>query len=237
MLYKQLKYIKDERGSASIIEYSMILPICFIVILFIFIVGFFLNQRALLDSAANRSILIAQKVYADPKYTKLVSMDFDADEDMLGIKDLDNSFNRRFKNDPYRFLSNKYKEDEMNTLTSKKVESIVKSNQLFVLDNRVGKLTVHPLKVEGIIPKKATLVLQQRFYVPLLLGHLSIDSGVDMYAKASITIVSPPELIRNTDLVIDTIEDITGKDDITGSLIRMFDKVSRFFEKTKETKE
>lgn len=228
----KLDKILEEKGSASIVEYSIVLPICLIVLLFIFTVGYMLNQRAVLDAAATRAILIAQKVYADPKYSEIILLDGSSEEkDIVGYKDRD-TLNKKIESDPYRYFFNNYKSDMISNLIEKKVLDIVKKNQLVQLDPRVSEVTVTVPSIEGILWKKASVVVKQDYYVPILLGHLKIYSGIQMVSKASVAIVSPAELLRNVDFVVDIVEDVSGND-VTQTLVDFFGKISSFFKESK----
>ncbi|MDR0381849.1 MAG: pilus assembly protein [Oscillospiraceae bacterium] len=221
------KLVEEETAAASIVEYSIVLPLCLIVLLFIFFVGYVLNQRALLDSAAHRGVLLAQQYYADPNYNNIVDLGLtEAKRDYVGHKSY--SMNVLFENDPYRFLNKNYHEDMIRERMEGKITSVIGKNQLFLLDNRLTTFDVDIPGMEGFLNKSAEVTITQRFYLPLLLGHVNLEPVYTMTAKSRVTVTTPAEFVRNTDFVIDTIEKYTGTD-VTEKLVTFFAKITDFF--------
>jgi hypothetical protein len=226
-VYKRL--IWEENGAASIVEYSIVLPLCLVVLLFIFFVGYVLNQRALLDSAAHRGVLLAQQFYADPNYDVIVDLGLAAgDSDYAGHKERHEFKDIGFENDPYRFLSKSYHEDLIQTRMEEKIEHVVSRNQLFLLDDRLTDIDVDIPGMEGFLNKSAEVEITQDFYLPLLLGHVKLEPVYTMTAKSRVTVTTPAEFVRNTDFVVDIIEDVTGTD-VTEKLVTFFTKITDFF--------
>ncbi len=61
---KQLMhFVREERGSVSVLEYSIVLPICFIMIASLLALGFVMHRRAVMDTAAAEAVNIAAKAY------------------------------------------------------------------------------------------------------------------------------------------------------------------------------
>ncbi|BBF41450.1 hypothetical protein lbkm_0124 [Lachnospiraceae bacterium KM106-2] len=198
--------------------------------------GFVLNQKAVFEAAANRSVLLAEKVYMNPIFLDVYQQQGESGDDIVGFTkkaDKENSF-ASSNSDPYRFLGNGYQSDGLVDAMTNRAATIIKKNQLFEMSSRMvenPKITVNP--PTGIIFKEQTIKIEQDFKMPLSFGMLDLPNICTISASARISITCPPELIRNTDFVIDVIQRYTGQN-ITEVFINFFKKITDFLGKVGE---
>jgi hypothetical protein len=57
--------MRDVSGSASFLEYAIILPVCLLSVMILFFAGYYLCHYAVLDAAADRAVLTVQGIYEE----------------------------------------------------------------------------------------------------------------------------------------------------------------------------
>ena len=231
------RWKREEAGAATVVEYSIVLPLCLFVIVCIFMMGYFLNQQANLDAAVNRGVTIAVKLYNDPNAEKIMDMGTSRGSSLVGYKRKNVDFSN-LERDPYRYLNNGYKYDEMKSMIEAKIRNCIEMNQLPIIDSRVDEIEINfPEKrgVSGIINKNLTVNVTQDFQLPFLpafLGKNGKGPVITLESTATITVINPTEFVRNVDFAADTVERFLGVD-ITEKMTTLFDKVTSFLETTK----
>lgn len=226
------RYIKEEKASASIVEYTIVLPICLLVIGFLFVAAYFMNERALLDAAVERGVLDAQKIFADPNSSDV--MDFSPggyEKPGYSVKKKINWAN--IESDPYRFLNNKYNYGKLSQKVTDKIKKTVEDCGLANDGEWFDNAKIECSKVEGFLSKSITVTVRQKFdmpFIPLIMKDSSLFD-VEITSSASMPIVCPTEFLRNVDFVSDTIERYTEVN-IADKIKGFFDKITNFFDNT-----
>ena len=230
------KFLKEEKAAAAIVEYSIILPICLFLFGFLFLSGYYLNQRAVLDSAVNRGVVLAQKIYCDPNADAILDMGLSDNYYRSGYRLISGGFSAdtNFKSDPYRYLGSNYKYNEIATIIERKVRGSVKTSQLITLESRVSDLNVDlPKSFSGFISYKVTVSASQNFYNPFLprLVKKNAKPLLTLESSATAAVMNSSEFVRNVNMVDDVIEKFTGSN-IGSKLHDMVSKISTFISKT-----
>jgi Flp pilus assembly protein TadG len=223
---------RSERGDANIIEYAIVFPICLLVFFFLFMIGFMLNQYALLESAAERGILIAQKAFTDTNAELIMDYDAMAGRTTAGFSPVSEPDYDKFTNDPYRFFGTNYKESTIKAAVSDTVKEIIRNNQL--LGNTfLGDTTVDYTSTGGLLNKTATVTVEQEFKPLRMVARVLNLSGDTFTIKASaiMKIRSQTEFLRNTDFVCDLAVRF-GLDQYVQKITGFFQKITDFFNKT-----
>lgn len=231
---KCLTGLKRQGGASSIVEYSIILPICMFVLVFIFMVGYYLNQQALLDAAVNRGVLIAQKVYSDPNSSEVMLYGEQEGDSFVGFKKQSSVFSgKQLKSDPYRFFDKEYRETEIQSLIKNKVINIIRNGELAVVGNRVNEPKVYVTDITGTISRKMTVTASQEMHIPVISILIGKENSAKMFtitSTASVNINHPTEFVRNAEFVSDTLERF-GAEKLISKITGMFDKVKSFIDK------
>ena len=157
-----LDKLKSEKAASSIVEYSIVLPICLVIFAMLFMIGYMLNQQANLDAATNRGVLVAQKVYSDPNVDSVMDLAVNPKPMQVGFtkKPGGFSFNANYKCDPYRYLGSGYRYDTIAALVKLKVMNCIQVNQIVGVGDRVSTVNVEmPNEFSGFIMKKMSLEL------------------------------------------------------------------------------
>ena len=224
------RLMREDRGAATIVEYSIVLPICLFIILFIFMSGFFLHQAAVLDAAAERGIIIAQKIYSDPNAEKIINFTATTKGTTVGYRQKNSTINTsNFSSDPYRYWSNQYKSDSIKTNIEKKVKAVIDSSQLLISKRFMGKPKVTYNGVSGIFFKHASVEVTQKFSLfPGLANLFDLNPTVTLRGYASMKIDSQTEFVRNVDFVCDMLDRFKVGEYIKQIQV-VFSKISDFF--------
>lgn len=232
---KQMKkFLSEENGAASIVEYSIVLPLCLVAVMFLFLVAYFLNERAVLDAAAHRSVLVAEKLYFDPKFKVMTDLDYvNMTEDYVGYKKKYESFNDtgvqgNIEAEQYRFfLGGSSFKEYAEQCVKQKALSCVANNQLFPLGDRVQNLQVETVEITSGTFKKVSITITEEYHMPKLVKLIGLDTAYKMQVSATTGLSAEPELIRNIDLVLEIMEDF-NVDDYLENFKTVLEKVSNF---------
>lgn len=233
MKFKLLLHkLNSERAASSIVEYSVVLPICLFIFGLLFMAGYMLNQQANLDAATNRGVLVAQKIYCDPNVDTVLNLGTDNGSKQVGFRKKEAGFadGADFISDPYRYLGSDYKYDSIASLVKTKVLNCIEVGQILGVSDRVSQVEVEmPDEFSGFIMQKISIKVTQQFNNPFLPTLISRNTPTlfKMESCASASVMNSTEFVRNTNLVNDIVERNAGSD-INGKISEMIEKASSF---------
>jgi hypothetical protein len=209
--------MKNEKGAATLLEYTIVLPIAFAIVFMLIFVGFTMHQKAVMEAATQRSAIYVARTITDPSYEKIVSTD--------GTKDANDILsatitNESIVNAPYRYLftgSGSISDSELS------VADLIAKNQIFI--DTAPNVTVN--KEAGIFTK-VVVTATQEYEIPKLINGLDLPSILTIETQSVVYVNQPAEFIRNADYITDIVVDVTGPivDKITSvvSKIKFFNK-------------
>lgn len=209
--------MKNEKGAATLLEYTIVLPIAFAIVFMLIFVGFTMHQKAVMEAATQRSAIYVARTITDPSYEKIVSTD--------GTKDANDILsatitNESIVNAPYRYLftgSGSISDSELS------VADLIAKNQIFI--DTAPNVTVN--KEAGIFTK-VVVTATQEYEIPKLINGLELPSILTIETQSVVYVNQPAEFIRNADYITDIVVDVTGPivDKITSvvSKIKFFNK-------------
>lgn len=209
--------MKNEKGAATLLEYTIVLPIAFAIVFMLIFVGFTMHQKAVMEAATQRSAIYVARTITDPSYEKIVSTD--------GTKDANDILsatitNESIVNAPYRYLftgSGSISDSELS------VADLIAKNQIFI--DTAPTVTVN--KEAGIFTK-VVVTATQEYEIPKLINGLELPSILTIETQSVVYVNQPAEFIRNADYITDIVVDVTGPivDKITSvvSKIKFFNK-------------
>lgn len=220
--------VKGCKGAAAIVEYTIVLPLCLVVVMVLLFLGYYMNEGAVLEAAAHRSVLLAEKLYFDGKFKTVTELDYESyNEDYVGYKKQGTPM-KNMDIKPYRFLFGK---GDYETYTKERVKekalSCVRNNQLFPLEGAFHDLEVETVDISSGFSKKVTVVIKEEFHLPKFVTLVGLEQDHCMYASAMTTLSSQPELMRNIDLAFEIAEDLEV-DKYLDKLKGVLDKIKNF---------
>lgn len=224
-------FLRKERGAATILEYAIVLPICLLIILFLFTVGFFLNQQALLDSAAERGILLVQKMYTDANADEVLDMKSGTGFYEAGYQKRAGNQNS-YDYDPYRFWGGDYKSEEIGKLVEARVEAIVKAGQSDYIALFLSEPEASYQNNGGLISKNVEVTVTQEFRLfPGLTKLLWGPEKTGISGHASMHVISQTEFVRNVDFISDVLHRFPAVDQTLKRISGALDKITSLFTK------
>lgn len=208
--------MKNEKGAATLLEYTIVLPIVFAVVFMLLFVGFTMHQKAVMEAATQRSAIYVARTITDPSYENIVSTDGKQDaNDILSATITQESI----VNAPYRYLfsgSGSIPNSELS------VADLIAKNQIFI--DTTPTVTV---KKEAGIFTRVVVTATQEYKVPELIPGLDLPSILTVETQSIVYVNQPAEFIRNadyiTDIVVKATEPLVDKLTSVISKIKFFD--------------
>lgn len=230
------RLFKNDDGAASIVEYAIVLPLCFFVIMFIFLLGFFLSEKAVVESAGQRGVLVAMKMYNDPSADLIYDYRYGTDNNTAGFGKSASTFGTMNK-DPYRYWTRSYRQSSIDTSVRDYVTEAITKSQLGIVKRWAKTPQVSYTPSGGLLGNNICVSVEQEYQLlPIiferLLGIKSTTIKVDCYMN----IINQTEFIRNTDFVCDLIE-MAGGGKILDKVTKAMDAITTFFKGKPEGKE
>lgn len=210
------KRIKDE-SAGVMVENVIVLPLVFVIIIFMIISAFLVHDRVTIETAARRGAIYASHCIADPNYATLVGQSGELDF----AKPVENiSFSSVGKNvKAYRYLTGGASvqgvvETEVNKIVSKSRINWIPQDSITVTCSQENKIIYQDICVS----------VASTYHLPGWIEWFGLESEYKVETEAKIAAVDPDEFIRNADLVVDLITEV---DDATGGHIgKALDSIS-----------
>lgn len=206
-----MSFIKDESASATILEFTIVLPLCLIMIAMLFFLGFILSRQAVLDAAADRAGYIIRCAYADPNYLLIADLGVEEiDTDYLGIRSRKSLYGY-CKGQPYRFLFDAFDRNQIEAAVVKKVRQIVETDPFFYGGTHLSDVQTDVVQ-DRFFTNGITVTVRQNLMLPFVTGVTWKAPLFRMEATSEVLLSCPPEMIRNVDFVLDLTERYSGVD-------------------------
>lgn len=225
--------LKDERGAAEAVETAFMYPVVFMIIFFLFYVGFYILQQSMLDSYAQKVATIAAREIAYPGYLNLSGADSykngavelnmsvrevtEADGSTLTIapRAVSCSFDTdTVKADAYRYwrVSSGGRGPLSSTAQASLVGILTDENGLVTKYGFLGgESTEATVTCDNyVISQTVTVEIVQDLMDFGVLEFFNIDTP-QAGAIAKATVGDSDEMIRNTDFVIQVVETLANK--------------------------
>ena len=215
-MFRLWKKLNDE-AAGVMVENVIVLPLVFVVILFMTLSAFLVHDRTTLEAAARRGATYAAHCIADPSYATLVGYSGELDYSGSVDKSAFSSIGKNVK--AYRYIGSgpSVKND-----VEAEVKKIIQNTRLNWVSQE--RITVECKQENKIIYQNVTVVARATYSLPKWLDLFGMETKYTIEAEAKLAAVDPDEFIRNADLVVDLIAQV---DDATGGhLQKVKDKIS-----------
>ncbi|MBU3112342.1 TadE/TadG family type IV pilus assembly protein [Clostridium lacusfryxellense] len=210
------RFVKQEKASATILEYTIVLPLVMGVVFMLVFTGHIQHQKTVLQSATNRGAILASRSITDPNYDSIVTTNSGKDgNDITAILINDATYN---KTKPYRYL---FRSGGVIPRAENDVDNIIRINSLFP----DGVPVVEAKEVPGIF-RKVIVTAKQDYKVPVLLPGFDIPSFLTLESESTVYVNQPAEFIRNADFAIDLVQPLV--DNVVTEINTIFKEVSFF---------
>lgn len=194
--------LKEETAGAMV-ENVIVLPLVFVIIIFMIVSAFLLHDRTTIEAAARRGATYGAHCINDPNYATLVGqhgeLDIPEDKDLGSLPF--SSIGKNIK--AYRYL-----------VGGNNVEDVVKSEVLKIVANtRINWVTQDSITVtcsqeNKIIYQDLTVSVKATYKLPQWFELFGLTTEYTMETTAKIAATEPDEFIRNADMVVDLITEV-----------------------------
>ena len=225
---KMKRLLQNCDGAASIVEYSIVLPLCFLVIAFIFLLGFYLNQKAVIDSVSQRSLIVAMKMFNDPSAEQIYDYSYGIKRDQSGMGSSSYDFSSMTR-DPYRYWKKSYNQQEINSEVESFVAQAVANSQVHVVNKWASPAQAHYEPGGGLLGNNITVTVKQEYtLVPIVFLNLVGIDKTTIVSTSKMNVINQTEFIRNTNFACDMIEEMGGRD-ILNKVAQVMNSITKFF--------
>ncbi|MBO4616651.1 MAG: pilus assembly protein [Lachnospiraceae bacterium] len=218
-------FIKKTEGN-SLVENVIVLPLIFLCIYFIIIGAFFVHDKITLDAAVERGAVYAAKCVSDPNYAEIAATIYnDEDGYTMEIKGASGASFTGVGKDihPYRYVMFTYK-GQIEQLVRDHTYEAVKNTKIPWRELTPESVTC---KIDNyVVYQEVTVTAKASYPIPKLFALIGLPTEIEYTASATESVTDPDELIRNADLIVDTIVKV---DNMTGNhLKKITDALERF---------
>ena len=194
------KKLSDETAGAMV-ENVIVLPLVFVVIIFMILSAFLVHDRTTLETAVRRGATYASHCIADPNYASLVGHSGELD---FAENPVDINFNSVGKNvKAYRYIG---RGPDIQSDVEAEVKKIIQKTRINWVSQK--NVTVECRQENKIIYQNVTVVARATYYLPKWLDAFGMETEYTIEAQAELAAVDPDEFIRNADLVVDLIAQV-----------------------------
>lgn len=226
-MLKQNHFTKDERGLA-IVEATMLLPFCIMIVLGIFYASIFMCQRANLQANLNNTLIYYKNIDSDTYVTMKDNMAYVYGR---GTVDAAGSALKELKAKmPYRFSQISTSSD-----AQKKFSSFFHSmcGKMFFDDGSNIEVKINQVQ-NYIVCKNVTATATQTVRPAIDLSFVGFPRELTIQATGTVVVTNGDDIVRNVDLVADLIAD-TKVGEVLSSIgskaKELYDKFNNAFNK------
>lgn len=227
------KLLKNEKGAATIVEASIIMPIVFLIVCFLFIMGYYQLEIATLQSRADRIADIASRIVAQPGYRYYGEIETKKiDFENLVVNDSKISLSKDtikkiYKDlDPYRYWGSGEKALDITIKT--KLENIVKETA-YMNPNSSEKSVDIKAKKTGL-SNKVQIIVKSNVKLPDFLKYFGLPTSIEKEISSVAFVADSSEFLRNTDIVFDLSKFLADKCQLSDNISDIINKMKKQFE-------
>lgn len=191
--------IKSENGIVPIFEATIVFPIMFFVIIFMFLMGNVYMSKSYVDAVVHKEAVKIAAKCADPNF-----------EETLNNKKLNNT---KLKNMPYRYIFQGQIKNVINS-SKKEIRSIARNDFNSFFPRMAPSMENDNIKIKfenNLINYDLSVTADYKITLPFRFIFADNVMSFNYTAYANVPVTDSPELIRNVEMIIDYIQQ-TGLD-------------------------
>ena len=189
---------RNKKGD-SIVEATILLPFCTIMILAMYFAAIYICQKANLQANLHNTLIYYKNTYSDTFITVSDNVSYtqeDGKDILSGIYQYDNS---EIKN-PYRFFGMKSPGDNFESIFKKMC------GHMFFANPSGDNVIVNVSTTNYVVYQAMTVKVHQTITPAINLKMIGLDNKIDIDISDTVVISDGDDFIRNIDFVIDLIE-------------------------------
>ena len=200
--------IKDETAGAMV-ENVIVLPLVFVIIIFMIVSAFLIHDRTTIEAAAKRGAIYASHCISDPNYASLVGqsgdLDFSRSPESINFASVGQNI------DAYRYIVGGA---SVQNVVEEEVKKIVDKTRIHWIPQE--NIDVKCDQENKIIYQNVAVTVTATYHLPSWFRWFGLETEYKVETVARLAAVDPDEFIRNADLVVDL---VTQVDTATGGHI------------------
>lgn len=214
------KFLKNENGEAVIVEATLVLPFCIIMVIALYYAAIFLCQKANLQANVENSLIYYKNTVTDTYVQASDNMAYASSKGTVSA--VGSSMRNVTYEQPYRFLGMKF--------DKAKFASFFHSMAGYMFFDDGTNIEITSSVKNYVIYKEITATAKQTVQPAIKLSVVGGSDSLDIVCTSSVVISDGDEFIRNTDFAIDLVKE-TKVGEMAGQMV---DKVAGFYNKFKE---
>lgn len=213
--------LRREENGLAVIEATILLPFCMLIVIALYYVAIFMCQKANMQANLQNALLYYKNVETDTYVEASENMAYtQAEGNVLAVG---GSYGEPQYLFPYRFFGMKFQSD--------KFGKFFHSMCGYMFFDTGTNITVTSHATNYVVYKKITATATQTVEPAISLSIVGVPDSMEISCTSSVVISDADDFIRNTDFVIDIVEDTK----IGEAAHKLVDKAVGFYEKFKET--
>jgi len=225
---------REETGSAQVVEMTLIFPFVVLVIAFLLYTGSYILQSVNIYTYTQQIAVSASKEIAFPGYDKLYEgspitshVDFNWPGGYCPQKALIDLIMSEHK--PYRYWTDKSLDQSRITELEDNLEKLIAGTSFLFQSSTTCDISIS----NNIINQKVSVHVTRKLNMPPLMKLLGLNDNTYIDVTATAVSSDAPELIRNTDFVIDITNELLDTKLKGGQTIR--EKIDIYKQKITDT--
>jgi len=213
--------IKEEKGTV-IVEATLLLPFCMIMIIALFYAAIFMCQKANLQANVQNALVYYKNINTDTYIEAKSSMTYGNSENSIAA--VGSSFEEPVYRFPYRFLTMKF--------DSNAFESFFRSMYKYMFFDNGENILFTARKHNYIVYKEISVEARQTVKPAINLEMVGAKNSIDIVVTGRVIVTDGDDFIRNVDFVIDIVSQTSlGKKakELVGNAIEFYDKFKNRF--------
>lgn len=220
------KRFRSEKGAATIVEASIVMPIVFMVVCFLFIMGYYQLEITTLQSRADRVADVASRIIAQAGYEKYGNIetnkiDFEEKPSMNAT-----TLKEIYKDlAPYRYWGSGSR--ALGDSASNKLTNVMSAKAYFDSKASITSVQIKPKKAG--LSNKVEVIVNSKVDLPEFFPFLGLPTHVDKTFTTVAFVSDSSEFLRNTDIVFDLTEFLAEKCKLTDDVRDIVNKMKKQF--------
>lgn len=194
----------NEKGSAQVIEMTLIFPLILLCMFFlIYLCSYILQGISIYNGARRIAVLAAREVYF-PGYGQLYEgqgvtsrADFNWEEGYAPAISVINKI--MDEHNPYRYWGNDFLSEGKKETLERNLEKLISDSSFLASSNVDCTITTS----NNILNHQVDVHVIKYISLPRIISHLGLGDNISIDVTATAVVGDSAELIRNTDMVMD----------------------------------
>lgn len=190
-----MRKLYEEENGLVIVEATILLPFCMIMILSLFYAAIFMCQKANLQANVENTLIYYKNVHSDNYVEAKANMSYSSGGGTIGA--VGSSYGRPGYKFPYRFLFMKF--------DSEGFRSFFRSmcGNMFFDDGTNVEIEVSHKNY--VIYKTISATAKQTVKPAISLSMIGLDDSMEISVSGTVVVTDGDDFIRNTDFVVDVV--------------------------------